>query len=62
MGALCSQRIKRLLSLRSHAMRLAVYKARHKGCHVPKLEHVKGAVYFSFFSYLVQINVYRLLP
>ena len=49
MGALCSQRIKRLLSLRSHAVRLAVYKARHKGCHVPKLEHVKGAVYFSFF-------------
>ena len=41
MGALCSQRIKRLLSLRSHAVRLAVYKARHKGCHIPKLEHVK---------------------
>ena len=42
MGALCSQRIKRLLSLRSHAVRLAVYKARHKGFHTPKLEHVKA--------------------
>ena len=40
MGELCSQRIKRLLSLRSHAVRLAVYKARHKGFHTPKLEHV----------------------
>ena len=62
MGALCSQRIKRLLSLRSHAVRLAVYKARHKGCHVPKLEHVKGLCILAFFSYLVQLNVYRLLP
>ena len=37
-GALCSKRVKRLLIFMQWDW---LYKARHKGCHAPKLEHIK---------------------
>ena len=46
LGALWSKRVKRLLTL--YAMR-----ARHKGCHAPKLEHVKTLFSSTWFNTLV---------